>query len=142
MLSRKYNYVLGVLGLVFSIHFILSFTHEEYGRISSLSNIKEHISPSNKNVRPIEVFNDIDEMPQSIRRANATLVMLCRNSDIKGVVTSIQRLEDRWNRKYRYPWVLLNEEPFTEDFKKYVLYFTFSPLIHIWEQACQRFDQF
>jgi alpha 1,2-mannosyltransferase len=52
------------------------------------------------------------------RRANATLVMLCRNSDINGVVSSIQQMEDRFNKIYNYPWVLLNEEPFTEEFKR------------------------
>jgi len=52
-------------------------------------------------------------------RANATFVFLCRNSDLPGVVASIQQMEDRFNRKYGYPWVLLNEEPFTEEFKEY-----------------------
>ncbi|KAI9028144.1 nucleotide-diphospho-sugar transferase [Phycomyces nitens] len=27
-------------------------------------------------------------------------------------------LEDRFNRKYNYPWIFLNEEPFTEEFVK------------------------
>lgn len=52
-------------------------------------------------------------------RANATLVLLARNSDINGVVQSMQSLEDRFNRHYNYPWVLLNEEPFSEEFKEY-----------------------
>jgi alpha 1,2-mannosyltransferase len=52
-------------------------------------------------------------------RANATFVFLCRNSDLPGVVTSIQQMEDRFNRQHGYPWVLLNEEPFTEEFKEY-----------------------
>jgi hypothetical protein len=39
---------------------------------------------------------------------NATLVMLARNSDINGVVSSMQSLEDRWNSHYNYPWILLN----------------------------------
>ena len=51
-------------------------------------------------------------------RANATFVFLCRNDDLSGVVTSIQQMEDRFNGRYKYPWVLLNEEPFTENFKR------------------------
>lgn len=50
-------------------------------------------------------------------RANATLLMLARNSDIKGVESSMRSLEERFNRKHNYPWVFLNEVPFTEDFK-------------------------
>ncbi len=52
-------------------------------------------------------------------RENATFVFLCRNSDINGVVSSIQQMEDRFNKDYGYPWILLNEEPFTDEFKRY-----------------------
>ncbi|KAF9005662.1 glycosyltransferase family 15 protein [Cyathus striatus] len=37
-------------------------------------------------------------------------------------------MEDRFNRKYKYPWVLLNDEPFTEDFKKRVTVLTDAPI--------------
>jgi hypothetical protein len=50
------------------------------------------------------------------RRANATMLMLARNSDINGVVQSVREAEDRFNREAGYPWVFLNEEPFTDDF--------------------------
>lgn len=30
-------------------------------------------------------------------------------------------MEDRFNRQYKYPWVLLNEEPFTDDFKRQLI---------------------
>jgi len=63
-----------------------------------------------------------------MRRANATFVFLCRNSDIPGVVSSIQQMEDRFNRKHQYPWVLLNDEPFTDDFKKRVSALTDAPI--------------
>ena len=59
--------------------------------------------------------------PEEPRRANATLVMLARNSDLEGVVQSVRSMEDRFNRKYKYPWVILNEEPFTADFIQFVV---------------------
>lgn len=49
--------------------------------------------------------------------ANATLLMLARNSDTDGALKSVRELEDRFNHKYQYPWVFLNEEPFSDDFK-------------------------
>jgi len=52
------------------------------------------------------------------QRANATFLILARNSDLSGTVRSIREIEDRFNRKYRYPYVLLNDEPFTDEFKK------------------------
>ncbi|KAH7886560.1 alpha-1,2-mannosyltransferase [Phlebopus sp. FC_14] len=49
-------------------------------------------------------------------RANATFIILCRNSDLKGVIQSVRDVEDRFNRHYGYPYVFLNEEPFSEEF--------------------------
>ena len=54
------------------------------------------------------------------RRANATIVMLARNGDIQGVVKSLKQMEDRFNKRFRYPYVFLNEEPFTDQFKECV----------------------
>ena len=48
------------------------------------------------------------------RRANTTFVFLARNNDLEGVVDTIRQMEDRFNHKYQYPWVLLNEVPFTK----------------------------
>jgi len=61
------------------------------------------------------------DTPPLPKRANATFVFLCRNSDLAGVVSSIRQTEDRFNRHHQYPWVLLNEEPFTDEFKESVI---------------------
>jgi alpha 1,2-mannosyltransferase len=55
-----------------------------------------------------------------MRKANATFVILARNGDIKGVAHSIKQIEDRFNRHYHYPYVFLNEEEFTDEFKRCV----------------------
>ena len=47
------------------------------------------------------------------------MVMLARNSDLDNVVQSVRRIQDRFNSKFKYPWVFLNEEPFTEEFQSY-----------------------
>ncbi|GAV49437.1 hypothetical protein ZYGR_0P00800 [Zygosaccharomyces rouxii] len=46
----------------------------------------------------------------------ATFVTLVRNSDLYGLIPSIKSVEDRFNHKYGYDWVFLNDEPFTEEF--------------------------
>ncbi|KAH8116552.1 glycosyl transferase [Phellopilus nigrolimitatus] len=51
-------------------------------------------------------------------RANATLFMLARNSELDGVEATVRSLEQSFNRKHRYPWVFLNEVPFTYEFKR------------------------
>ena len=51
-------------------------------------------------------------------RMNATFVTLARNTDLWEIVKSIRQVEDRFNRKYNYDWVFLNDKPFDEEFKK------------------------
>lgn len=62
-------------------------------------------------------------------KANATLVFLCRNSDLEGVLSSMGHMERRFNKKYGYPWVFLNEERFTEEFKTFVAFLFFLTLL-------------
>ncbi|CAG8732269.1 2714_t:CDS:2, partial [Racocetra persica] len=50
-------------------------------------------------------------------RANAAVVVLVRNLELYQLLESIRQLEDRWNRKYNYPYVFLNDVDFTEEFK-------------------------
>ena len=48
--------------------------------------------------------------------------MLARNSDLEGAMRSVRELEDRFNVRYGYPWTFLNEEPFSEEFKRCVVF--------------------
>jgi len=51
-------------------------------------------------------------------KMNATFVTLARNSDLWDIVKSIRQVEDRFNRKYGYDWVFLNDKPFDSTFKR------------------------
>ncbi|KAI0483122.1 glycosyltransferase family 15 protein [Xylariaceae sp. FL0804] len=51
-------------------------------------------------------------------RMNATFVSLARNSDVWEIARSIRQVEDRFNRRYNYDWVFLNDKPFDDTFKK------------------------
>jgi alpha 1,2-mannosyltransferase len=51
-------------------------------------------------------------------RMNATFVTLARNADIWDIARSIRQVEDRFNRKFHYDWVFLNDKPFDATFKK------------------------
>jgi hypothetical protein len=67
------------------------------------------------------IKDPVDPWLHAQPRANAVLVMLARNSDVQGAVDSVRRLEDRFNRRRRYPWVFLNEVEFDDNFKRCVL---------------------
>src|SRR5690606_13103012 len=51
-------------------------------------------------------------------RANATFVTLARNKDLYEIAKSIKSVEDRFNHKFNYDWVFLNDKPFNKDFKR------------------------
>lgn len=51
-------------------------------------------------------------------RMNATFVTLARNSDLWEIAKAIRSLEDRFNRKFNYDWVFLNDDDFDDEFKK------------------------
>lgn len=104
------------------LHYILSFTHEEYGKATSVSRLSDYIggsAPPHRETVPEQYYKPAEPIYIPDRKANATFAMLVRNSDLSGIMSSIRQIEDRFNRKFNYPYVLLNDEPFTEDFKKY-----------------------
>ena len=41
-----------------------------------------------------------------------------RNKELSDLVQSMQELERTWNHKFNYPWTFINDEPFTEEFKR------------------------
>ncbi|KAG5221290.1 glycosyltransferase family protein [Salix suchowensis] len=82
-----------------------------------------------------ETFN-VDDGLAPGAKANATFVILgaqlsvddeqdgsdtlARNSDLAGISSSMKQMEDRFNKKYQYPYVFLNEQEFSEEFKSRV----------------------
>jgi len=51
-------------------------------------------------------------------RMNATFVTLARNQDVWDIAKSIRQVEDRFNRKFNYDWVFLNDDDFNDEFKR------------------------
>lgn len=51
-------------------------------------------------------------------RENACIVILCRNSDREDMVSSLRNFEQRFNKRFRYPYVFLNDKPFDDLFKE------------------------
>lgn len=51
------------------------------------------------------------------RKANATLLMLARNSELEKAAQSVRELEEKFNFRFNYPWIFLNEVEFSDEFK-------------------------
>lgn len=58
------------------------------------------------------------DSPYITPRANATLLMLARNNEVETAANSVRELEDKFNKQFGYPWVFLNEVPFSDEFKE------------------------
>ena len=54
---------------------------------------------------------------QASTKPKAALISLVRNSELVGMMQSMRQLEYQWNRKYQYPWIFFNDEPFSDEFK-------------------------
>jgi alpha 1,2-mannosyltransferase len=138
------RYVLLVLGLLVSVvahlhclklcsrlpapraqittHYILSFSHEEYGRKTSISNLLPNKPPYKGE---LDKYYGTNATASTRRKANAAFVVLARNGDLPGLLDSLKQMEDRFNKKFQYPYVFLNEEDFSDDFKKCVAMLAF-----------------
>ncbi|OLL22359.1 Alpha-1,2 mannosyltransferase KTR1, partial [Neolecta irregularis DAH-3] len=66
-----------------------------------------------KNVVPTVKPQFGKPLGKTVGRENAT------NRELDDALSSIRQIEDRFNHKFHYPWVFLNDEPFTKDFIKY-----------------------
>lgn len=76
---------------------------------------------TNSYVEPV-YLNDRDHTvikEDNIKLENATILVLCRNFELKDILSSMRSLEDRFNKDYHYPWTFLNDVPFDEDFKRW-----------------------
>ncbi|KAJ2778063.1 hypothetical protein GGI15_004291, partial [Coemansia interrupta] len=56
----------------------------------------------------------------SARRANAYFVVLLRNRELNQFLSTLRQLEDRFNKRYHYPYLFLNDEPFSQRFMQFV----------------------
>ncbi|PVU98721.1 hypothetical protein BB559_001327 [Furculomyces boomerangus] len=53
-------------------------------------------------------------------RQKAAFVVLVRNNEYDSIMHSMRQLEDRFNHKYTYPYIFLNNKPFTKDFMDFI----------------------
>ncbi|KAF8228856.1 glycosyltransferase family 15 protein [Tricholoma matsutake] len=133
-MMTQFRYIIAVLTIVISLHYILSFSHDGYGRVVSFSNMKSKIMgsqsrpPTYKKPQVSDDYLIHDKISPTQRKADAVFVVLARNRELEGVVTSVKQMEDRFNKKYQYPYVFLNDEPFDENFKKRVAVLTDAPI--------------
>ncbi|KAI0831999.1 glycosyltransferase family 15 protein [Trametes gibbosa] len=119
--SRTVVWLAVITTVIVSLHSILLYTHPDYADLTSVSRIKGKLGWGPPPTPEQHIHNLAVKYPSnSTQRANAVLLMLARNSDADGAVSSIKELEARFNNRYQYPWLFLNEVPFSDEFKQKV----------------------
>ncbi|ORZ00737.1 glycosyltransferase family 15 protein [Syncephalastrum racemosum] len=76
-------------------------------------------APSFKNADDQPIYEEpVIPAWENTTRARAAFVILTRNSELDALRKTMQQLEARFNRKFNYPYVFLNDEEFTEEFRE------------------------
>ena len=60
------------------------------------------------------IYPDPDDRAQG----KAAIIALVRNSELGPMAQSMRELEETFNRKFKYPWIFFNDEPFSDQFKR------------------------
>ncbi|KAG8706622.1 alpha 1,2-mannosyltransferase 2.4.1 [Ceratobasidium sp. 394] len=148
-LSSPRRYIPLTIFALFIVHYLLGLAHEGYNEATSLSRLADSwrkvaettcnstvfLPPPSPSSAPSAAYYlpaqpspfppkprpviEVENFSTPTRRANAAFVFLARNSDLAGVMQSMKHMEDRFNKKFNYPYVFLNDVPFDKRFKYY-----------------------
>ncbi|KAJ1911175.1 hypothetical protein IWQ60_010265 [Tieghemiomyces parasiticus] len=114
-LVRRYRIFLGIIATVLIFH--LCFIN--------MRPKPKHLLA--RTVHDVVQFNDVRTPPgynATHLPAKAAFVVLTRNSELHPLRVAISQIEDRFNRHRGYPYIFLNDEPFTEEFKETISWAT------------------
>jgi len=131
MTTTQRYFFLAIIFLLI-LHFALLSSYEGYSAVADLGGISKALKWNKTALTPAVPTTATEDVTQERadflnRRANATLVMLARNNDLLGVVQAMQQVEDRFNKRFNYPWTFLSDQPFKEDFIKWTSTMTDAP---------------
>ena len=79
--------------------------------------LKENANDRYAENKPQSFWSSLPPFGQPSPKPRAALISLVRNTELPGLVQSMRQLEYQWNRKYNYPWIFFNDEPFDDEFK-------------------------
>lgn len=83
--------------------------------------------PKDFDIESIRPPTDLD----SYQHANATIISLVRNNEAAKIGSAIKSFESKFNSKFKYPYMFLNDEPFTERFKERIKKYTDAPMTFV-----------
>ncbi|GAN04385.1 alpha-1,2-mannosyltransferase [Mucor ambiguus] len=73
-----------------------------------------------KNTHQSNTEDTVLSLHRHAHKVKGCYVILIRNSELDGIASTMAQVEDTFNSKFDYPYVFLNDEPFTDHFKSTV----------------------
>ncbi|CEI99035.1 hypothetical protein RMCBS344292_13129 [Rhizopus microsporus] len=133
-MKRGYTYIITLLlfcSLYFgSLYFVSKTSNSTVPYVNSILEDKSELTSNDVQI----TLSDNPDCPNSsdnttliqptfntteqVKREKAVIVILVRNNELRPMRRTLREFEDRFNRKYNYPYVFLNDEPFTDEFKQ------------------------
>lgn len=111
----------------------LLFHRDKHSKVPS-----KVLGPSDSTVYPIydePFYVGCQEPDVNAPRANATIFMLARNSDLEGAIQTITSFELHFNRFFHYPYLFMNDEPFEQDFMNTIAEYISAPAVFVQADA-------
>lgn len=82
-----------------------------------------------RSLRQVEDFKDkVKAQHLEQTRVKATFIALARNSELTPMLHTMAQIEATFNKEYRYPYLFLNDEEFSEEFKRKITASTKAPV--------------
>ncbi len=78
----------------------------------------------------VKVYNTKNETETKTKKnkIKACIIILVRNFDLSDLIKTMKKFEDNFNNKYNYPYILMNNELFTDNFRKEIVKHTKSKI--------------
>jgi hypothetical protein len=75
---------------------------------------------ANEAIRSLDEVDIVEQYLGHIPKhsTKGVLLGLARNSELQGMIHTVDQIEASFNRFHHYPYLFLNDEPFTDDFKE------------------------
>ncbi len=131
--KRVFRYLIAIL-IIVSLYF-LNFTKRLNNYYHTVTDESVVVFPFNDEVRAPGISAKNIRTP----RENAVFISVVRDSDLYDIMKSIRQIEDRFNHKFNYDWVFLNDQQFsfrfietTSDLVSGNTYYGYIPLKDQW----------
>lgn len=91
-------------------------------RVLSEYDMAQHLQPK---MSPDTSIPPVTWQRHAVRGA---LYMMVRNENLQDARAAMRSVEDRFNKHYQYPWILLNNQDFSPTFRKFISKVTDAPI--------------